>query len=205
MNDRMCIVTRAGGSADDLLRFVCGPDGTIVPDLKRQLPGRGCWVTADRSVLETAIKRKLFARALKCDVTVPPDLPQLVDRLLTTSLTGMMALARKAGQFVGGSVKIDKVVRSTEALAVFHTADAAADGIRKIDQARKATALMTGVRIPAFRLLDGDEMADSLGDGAFKHTAALAGQAGDSVVKRATILARYRQAPIDIPDDGSDD
>ncbi|MDR6188094.1 putative RNA-binding protein YlxR (DUF448 family) [Agrobacterium pusense] len=44
VNGRMCIVTRQSGSPDELIRFVAGPDGDVVPDLKRQLPGRGCWV-----------------------------------------------------------------------------------------------------------------------------------------------------------------
>ena len=30
-----------------MIRFVVGPDG-VVPDLKRKLPGRGMWITADR-------------------------------------------------------------------------------------------------------------------------------------------------------------
>ena len=48
MNDRTCIVTRQAGEPDGLLRFVVGPDMSVVPDLKRQLPGRGCWVSAER-------------------------------------------------------------------------------------------------------------------------------------------------------------
>ena len=31
---------------DQLIRFVAAPDGTVVPDLRRRLPGRGVWVTA---------------------------------------------------------------------------------------------------------------------------------------------------------------
>ncbi len=41
MNDRTCIVTRESGYADDMIRFVAGPDGAVVPDLKHELPGRG--------------------------------------------------------------------------------------------------------------------------------------------------------------------
>jgi len=44
VNDRTCIVTREAGSPETLIRFVAGPDGQVVPDLKRRLPGRGCWV-----------------------------------------------------------------------------------------------------------------------------------------------------------------
>ena len=48
MNDRTCIVTRQTLEPDLLLRFVAGPDGSVVPDIKRRLPGRGCWVTDSR-------------------------------------------------------------------------------------------------------------------------------------------------------------
>jgi len=108
----------------------------------------------------------------------------------------MMNLARKAGQFVSGAMKVDAAVRSGEALAVFHAADAAADGVRKIDQARKAWKLGTNAEedIPSFSFFTGAEMDDLLGQNAFIHAAALAGQAGEGVVKRATMLEKYRGA-----------
>jgi predicted RNA-binding protein YlxR (DUF448 family) len=196
MNDRTCIVTRASGDADDLIRFVADPDGVIVPDLKRILPGRGCWVTPERSILQQAIKRGSFARALKKPVQASSELPDLVDRLLAGDLLGMMGLARKAGQFVGGATKVDKSVRSGEALAVFHTTDAADDGVRKIDQARKAVEMAFDLQVPSYRLFGIDAMEAALGEGALIHAAALAGQAGEGVVKRAKILHRYRNGPV---------
>ncbi len=194
MNDRTCIVTRQSGSADELIRFVAGPDGSVVPDLKRKLPGRGCWVSAERSILETAVKKKLFARALKEGVQPDADLANKVDMLLVADLAGMMNLARKAGQFVSGAMKVDNAVRSGEALAVFHASDAAYDGIRKVDQARKAFHLTmeTEAEIPSFQPFGSEEMENLLGENAFKHACALAGQAGEGVVKRANILKRYR-------------
>lgn len=199
MNGRTCIVTRASGSADDLLRFVAAPDGRVLVDLKRRLPGRGCWVAPERSIVEKAVKKKLFGRALKAEVTVPADLAEEVDRLLAASLVGMMGLARKAGQFVGGAMKVDQAVRAGTALAVFHVLDAADDGIRKIDQARRARALGAdeGREIPAFRIFTADEMEAALGEGALIHSAALAGQAGEGVVKRALLLDRYRHGRCD--------
>ncbi|MGP4805990.1 RNA-binding protein [Agrobacterium cavarae] len=202
VNGRMCIVTRQSGSPDELIRFVAGPDGSVVPDLKRQLPGRGCWVTAERALVEKAIAKKLFARALKTDVKAGTDLLEMLDRLMTQQVTGMMTMARKAGQFISGAMKVDAAVRSGQALAVFHATDAAADGVRKLDQARKAWALGTGAdEIPSFKLFTGAEMDELMGQNAFIHACALAGQAGEGVVKRAKMLERYRhgeKAPADI-------
>jgi hypothetical protein len=36
----------------DLIRFVVGPDGQAVADLKQKLPGRGVWVTATHDALD---------------------------------------------------------------------------------------------------------------------------------------------------------
>ncbi len=94
MNDRTCIVARRPTGPDEAIRFVAGPDGTVVPDLKRNLPGRGCWVTADREHVDKAAKKGMFARALKAQVEVPSDLGAMVDRLLSRSALGALGLAR---------------------------------------------------------------------------------------------------------------
>lgn len=194
VNGRMCIVTRQSGTPETLIRFVAAPDGRVVPDLKKQLPGRGCWVSAERAVLEKAIAKKLFSRGLKGDVTAGPELADEVDRLLSIQLAGMMNMARKAAQFISGASKVEQAVRAMAALATFHAVDAAADGVRKIDQARKAMSFVAddGQEIPSFRFFTEAEMEGLLGQNAFIHACALAGQAGEGVVKRAIMLEKYR-------------
>ena len=107
MNDRTCIVTRRTGTADDLIRFVVGPDGSVVPDIRRKLPGRGCWVAAERVHVERAAAKGAFARAFKREVTVPENLGALVDALLSASARGALGLARKAGSVALGAAKIE--------------------------------------------------------------------------------------------------
>jgi len=194
VNGRMCIVTRESGSPDELIRFVAAPDGTVVADLKRQLPGRGCWVKIDRALVDKAVAKKSFARALKTDVKAAADLGETVDKLLMQQLMQMMNMARKAGQFITGASKVDAAIRSGAALAVFHATDAAADGVRKIDQARKAwhLGMETEEEIPSYKLFSESEMEGLMGQNAFIHAAVLAGQAGEGVVKRAKMLEQYR-------------
>ena len=196
VNGRLCIVTRESGSVDDLIRFVAAPDGTVVPDLKRKLPGRGCWVKAERAVLEKAMAKNLFARALKSKVIVPAELADQVDRLLAADLAGMMSLARKAGEYVAGFAKVDSAVRSGAAIAVFHAQDAADDGVRKVGQARKAFHMLaeTDAEIPAFRPFSAEEMVKLMGENGFIHACVLAGKAGEGVVKRARLLERFRSS-----------
>jgi uncharacterized protein len=192
MNDRTCIVTRTSGTADELIRFVAAPDGTVAPDLKRALPGRGCWVMATRAMVDEAVKRQLFKRALKDDVIASPHLGALVDQLLVKSALGSLGLSRKAGQITTGSAKIDAAIRSGEARMVLHSTEAASDGIRKLDQARKAVASSGGPVIPSHTLFTTAQMDLALGGTNVIHAAALAGSAGENLKKRIAALTRYR-------------
>jgi predicted RNA-binding protein YlxR (DUF448 family) len=192
MNDRTCIVTRRPAGPDELIRFVAGPDGSIVPDLKRNLPGRGCWVTADREHVDKAAKKGLFARALKAQVTVAPDLGGMVDRLLVKSTLGALGLARKAGAVALGATKVEAAVRSGTALLVLHAVEASEDGLRKIAQARRATAHLGGPEIRAYKLFSEQELGLALGGTNVIHAAVLAGDAGRAAEKRMVALDRYR-------------
>ena len=55
--DRKCIATGEVQPKFGLIRFVAAPDGTVVPDVMGKLPGRGVYVSAERSALETAVKK----------------------------------------------------------------------------------------------------------------------------------------------------
>lgn len=72
---RMCAVSREIRPIDELIRFVVSPQGDIVPDLKRKLPGRGMWVTASRRVVAEAVRRHQFTKAFKRDLRIPRRFP----------------------------------------------------------------------------------------------------------------------------------
>src|SRR6187401_1469482 len=88
--ERLCAVSRAVKPVDELIRFVVGPDG-VVPDLKRKLPGRGLWVTAERATLKDAVTRNVFARGFKREVSVAPELVDQTERLLVRSALDALA------------------------------------------------------------------------------------------------------------------
>ncbi|MGH6763294.1 MAG: RNA-binding protein [Phyllobacterium sp.] len=192
MNDRTCIVTRESGSVDNMIRFVAGPDGTVVPDLKRNLPGRGCWVKAERRCVDEAVRRKLFPRALKDSVKAADDLGESVDRLLTKSALGSLGLARKAGVVITGAMKVDAGVRSGKVKLLLHALDAAPDGVRKMDQARYAVRGAGGPDIPALSLFKSEEMDLALGGVNVIHAAVISGTAAAGFVKRALLLKNFR-------------
>ena len=65
--ERLCVATRTVRPVADLIRFVVGPDGEAVPDLKSKLPGRGVWVTGNarrawRSHQAQGVRPRLQAR-----------------------------------------------------------------------------------------------------------------------------------------------
>ena len=62
---RHCALTRTLKPVDDMVRFVVGPGGHAVPDIKRKLPGRGIWITATRAAIDEAVKRNVFAARLQ--------------------------------------------------------------------------------------------------------------------------------------------
>ena len=109
-----------------------------MPDVKSKLPGRGIWVTATRDALVEAVKRKVFARGFKRDVRLPPDLVARTERLLERAVLDALAMAGKAGLVAAGFGKAETALDHDDVVALLHAAEAAADGVRKLDAARAA-------------------------------------------------------------------
>ncbi|WP_173934478.1 RNA-binding protein [Chelativorans sp. Marseille-P2723] len=195
MNDRTCIVTRTARQPDELIRFVAGPDGTVVPDLKHKLPGRGCWVGAERALVEKAAAKNLFARALKMPLNPPPNLAETVDSLMASAALGTLGLARKAGAVALGATKVEAAVRGGKAVAVLHALDAAEDGVRRITSARRAASYAVSAQVPAYRLFSESEMSLALGATNVIHAAVLDRGPGVAALRRIETLAIYRGSP----------
>lgn len=183
--ERTCIVTRAQLPPEALIRFVRAPDGSVVPDLKRKLPGRGVWVTADRDIVATAVKKRAFARALKAEVSVDADLPAIVERLLEQATLQTLSLANKAGRVVCGFAKVEAALGRGESVAVIHASEAAADGKRKLGASAAPRAI---------ELFSGEQLSLALGRPHVIHAALLSGSVSAAFLSRCDVLARYRGA-----------
>jgi len=114
-----------------LIRFVVGPDGAVVPDLGRKLPGRGLWVAADRASLETAAKKGLFSSAAKTKVAAPADLADRVEGLLKARVLAALGLARRSGDLVMGFEKVFAALRAGKVEILIQAADGGEDGRRR--------------------------------------------------------------------------
>jgi predicted RNA-binding protein YlxR (DUF448 family) len=156
-----------------LIRFVADPDGHAVPDLARKLPGRGIWVAADRTSVETAAKRGLFARSAKAKVTAPGDLADQVAALLRRRLLAGLGLARRSGDLVSGFEKACAAISSGRAAWLIEASDGAPDGRRKV----MAVVRRQTPGPDVFGVFSCEELGLALGLENVIHTAFLAGRA----------------------------
>lgn len=187
---RRCALTRASRPKDELLRFVLAPDGTIVPDLKERLPGRGVWITAANDSVAEAERRNVFARALKTEVRIPQGLAGIVERLLTEAAVSALALANKAGEVVFGAAKVEEAIDRGKVVAVVHASEAAQDSCRKLDG--KLYRITGETALPPVKALSSHELGLASGRTNVIHAALIQGGAALRFHAAASRLERYR-------------
>jgi predicted RNA-binding protein YlxR (DUF448 family) len=189
--ERLCVATRAVRPTCDMIRFVVGPDGAVVPDLRRRLPGRGVWVTASPSALAEAVRRKAFARALRRDVRVEGNLAAQVEELLVRSALDALAIARKAGLVVAGHARVEAALESGPVVALLHAREAADDGKRKIAAAARRR-VADAAPLATIEVFTAVQLDLALGWTNVIHAALLAGPASDGFLARCRSLERFR-------------
>jgi predicted RNA-binding protein YlxR (DUF448 family) len=164
-----------------MLRFVLGPDRTVVPDLAARLPGRGFWLSARADVVEAATIRGAFARAARGPVTLPPDLAGLVRDGLTRRVTDLLGLARRAGQAVGGYAKAREALQQGRAGVIVQASDGSDDECRR---------LLSGAQgIPAVRPLTAARLGAVFGRDHVVHVAIAPGRLAESLMIETFRLA----------------
>jgi predicted RNA-binding protein YlxR (DUF448 family) len=189
---RLCAVSRTQAEPDDLIRFVAGPDGQIVPDLTRRLPGRGVWVGATRKLVRTAIQQKVFSRSLKQPVSVADDLDLLIERLMTRRLAEAVSIANKAGLLVTGFAKVDEQLEKGRVTVLIHASDGALGGATKLDRKFQALLGPEAFEQAVVNQLTGPELDLAIGRSNVVHAAASEGGASLRILQEAARLRRYR-------------
>ncbi len=190
--ERQCALTRTVMPVDEMIRFVVGPDGAVVPDVKRKLPGRGLWVSGTSAAVAEATKRNVFARGFKRQVRAAPDLAAETERLLARAALDALAMAGKAGQVVAGAAKVAEALEDGAVLALIHAADAAADGRRKLDAGLRRKKTENSRETAIIETFSGEQLDLALNRPNVVHAALLAGPTSESVLARVRRLQRYR-------------
>ena len=187
--ERLCAVTREVKPVGDLIRFVVGPEG-VVPDLKRKLPGRGLWITADRKTLKDAVSRNVFARGFKRDVHVTAELTEITERLLLSGTLDALSIAGKSGLVLTGFAKVEAAISHENIVGLIHASDAASDGVGKLDGALRHRP--DADRVATVRTFATAQLDLALGRSNVVHAALLAGPANDTFLARLTRFERFR-------------
>lgn len=183
-SERRCIVTGDTQPKTGLIRFVVGPDDQIVPDLLEKLPGRGIWVSADRHVLESAIKKGLFARGAKQAVTVPDGLIDSIEAGLAQRVVDLISLARKASRAVMGYEKVKSWLIQERARVLIQASDGSGRGKSKLRTPEGKDAFIG--------ILTGQELGLAFGRENVIHGALAGGGLTKRVVEEAAKLKGLR-------------
>ncbi|HEY2660281.1 MAG TPA: RNA-binding protein [Caulobacteraceae bacterium] len=171
-----------------LIRFVAAPDGVVVPDVARKLPGRGLWVAADRASVETAARKGGFSRSAKAKLSAPSDLADQVEGLLRARILNGLGLARRAGDLTFGFEGVSSAIAGGKAAWLIEASDAAADGRRKLQQI--ARRLEKPPRL--LGAFDSEELSLALGLGNVIHLVFLAGRGAKSWTIDVERLSGFR-------------
>jgi predicted RNA-binding protein YlxR (DUF448 family) len=200
--ERLCVATREVRPVDELMRFVVGPDGSVVPDLKHRLPGRGVWVTARRHLVEEAVRRRLFGRSFKADVKVSAELADELDQLLERSALNALSIAHKAGLVIQGFARVETAVATSPLVALIRARDAGEESGRRLAAAlrRRGDQGAEGKIVQAF---PSAQLDLALGRLNVVHAALLAGRASETFLARWRFLEYFRADNPDNRDRGS--
>ena len=189
-SERLCAATGEVTPVSDMIRFVVAPDGSVVPDLKRRLPGRGIWITATRPALSNALARKAFARSFKREVRVAGDLVDSTERLLERAAFDALAMAHKAGRAILGFAKIEAALGRERVAALIHASDASQDGVRKLQGSlRQRPDAENIVIIDTFAI---SQLDLAFGRANVVHAVLVAGPETEAFLARVARLERFR-------------
>jgi predicted RNA-binding protein YlxR (DUF448 family) len=184
------------------MRFVVGPEGVVLPDLRRRLPGRGVWITANRHLIEEAVRRRAFGHGFKADIRASADLPEKLDRLLEQSALDALSIANKAGLVILGFAKVETAVAAAPLVALVRARDAGEESGRRLVAAfkRRADDAAAGKIVQAFTSAQLDL---ALGRLNVVHAALLAGRPSETFLARWRFLEYFRVDNTDDRDLGS--
>jgi predicted RNA-binding protein YlxR (DUF448 family) len=183
-SERRCLARGISVSRQHLIRFVVSPGGAVVPDIEERLPGRGLWVTADRTALDTAVRRKLFAKAARQPVRVPEDLLRQVELLLVRRCRDLVGLACRAGQAVFGYQKVrEQLVAGLKGM-LLEAIDGASGDCRKL----RALA----PEMPVLRVLTAAEIGAAVGRDHIVHGVIRSGRLAELLSRDADRLSGLR-------------
>jgi uncharacterized protein len=197
-SERTCIVTGTKDVPEAMLRFALGPDGSVVPDLRRKLPGRGVWTRLSFDTVSRATAKQAFSRAFRAKVEAPGSLAETVGALLERDALQSLSIANKAGLVVAGAFKVDSAIEAGGVVALIQASDGAADGAAKRVQALRVKLGPEAAAVVRVDLFESAQLDLALGRANVIHAALKHGAASSAFLARADRLRRYRGGEADV-------
>lgn len=152
------------------------------------------YVSAERDALEMAVKKKLFSKGAKRQVTVPDGLVAEVEAALVRRVLDRISMSRKAGRAVTGFEKVKDWLEKGTATILLQASDGSERG--------KSKLYKPGGRGSFFDILTAQELGLSFGRERVIHAALAAGRLADLFRDDAVRLSGVRT--IETQDDGND-
>ena len=164
--DRKCILTGDIHKKADLIRFVIGPDGAVIPDIASKLPGRGFYIkpTPDLPALIAAGKlHKAISRSLKMSIkkdAIATDLASILADLLAKRVQDRLGQLKRSGLLLTGFDKISEGLKAGAVMMMQSTTKP--KGRSKTGQLRPAKTIKQRIaRRPQIVYTVADTAADS--------------------------------------------
>ncbi len=200
--ERRCVATGEVHDKSEMIRFVLGPDKSLVPDIAGKLPGRGVYVTASRSALETAIKSGGFKRSLKSDVKLNADLIDMTETLLKRRVLSLLTMALKGSRVYLGFDQVRAAAQSERLAWRIEARDGAEGGRGKIRVLTKAISHELERRpTPVIGCFNAAELGGAFGRETTVHAAVKSGPLGKSLSVAARRLSGFTEL---VPDEWAD-
>jgi predicted RNA-binding protein YlxR (DUF448 family) len=182
---RSCIGCRKVLDQAMLVRYVLSPQGEIVVDYGRKLPGRGVYTCIERACIERAVKRQQFDRAFKGRNQTPrsADLLAALGGQIERRVLNLLGMARKAGVVLSGSRAVEAELAGSGSVGLVVFGGDLSPAI-----AAKVSGLATARGVVHFTLFDKQILGRVLGKGQRSVVAIVDGPLADTIKNE---ISRY--------------
>ena len=152
-----CALTGELLPREKTIRFVIGPDNTVIADLSEELPGEGIRLLGYRGTLEASIRdgsfMGLFTKdRLDDDPVISASFLDKIESQLMDKVLGLIGLARRAGSVLNGFAKVEGSLKSGKCELLLTASDGAEDGRMKMTRLAEAVQCQQVTILPSARL-----------------------------------------------------
>ncbi len=129
---RKCFATGVIRPTGELLRFALTPDNCLLPDFDKKSDGRGLYLSNAKTLLDKAVDKHLFAKALRQCPKMSKDIAGQVETLLYQRGLAQIKRAKKTGTLVAGSPEFNENIDKNKVAFVVEATDASAESTSEI-------------------------------------------------------------------------